>query len=399
MFSSSKKDAFLHYPQQQEHVRLLKRNHNHNNKRSTVVVGGVTLLLGLTAAVLVWSAVATLRLAAVAPKTPPQSGGGGISSNNDNSHSQVRTGQSSSTTGGRIGGGSITTTTTITIPPVRTAQDMDVVFRAYHQNDNEAHRVMATFWGTRSCQKKKRSIKTAAAAAAAVSECLLILPVDAATTSTSAADPPQQRLLWGSGLDEIALQTWKGRKGAIGVDANQDRSVMMLFDARQFGGPASLIALADGHGTAGHVFAEEVIKDLPLRLLQALEDANDRLDDDTTVRQVLKRTFLETDRMLIDEIDQEGGSTIVLVLHLGDKLYLASAGDSTAAVLEWSSSGAGGTKKAKVLQTAVRHKPMDPEERKRIEAAGGTVFQQFGDPSSRVVIPSSRGPMFDSALA
>ena len=186
------------------------------------------------------------------------------------------------------------------------------------------------------------------------------------------------------------MHRWKGRKELVGVSQNQDRSVMILFDGGKFG-PSSLALLADGHGDAGHGVAEQVIADLPIRLLQAVEKAPNQLE--ATIRGVIKKSFLETDAILAEEIDVDGGSTVVLVLYLGETLYIASAGDSTGSVAAWD-----GTSAANV-QFAVRHKPADPEEKERIEAAGGEVVQPFGDPSSRVIIPSAKGPMFDTALA
>ena len=86
---------------------------------------------------------------------------------------------------------------------------------------------------------------------------------------------------------------------------------------------------------------------------------------------------------------------MVMALYWDDTLYLASVGDSTGIVASWNAK----QQQATIVQSAVRHKPADPEERKRIEAAGGQVVQPMGDPSSRVVIPSPLGKFYDSALA
>lgn len=367
--TSTKKDALA----QQENVQL-KRKKKHQVGTSSTAVKPVSLILVSTAAIFLVSVIVTLRFFAV------------MSLEDDSSSLQKPTlnkvlRAANNNNNGNAAAAAI-------IPPVHTSDDMDVVFREYHKHPQLG--ATAVFAGTASCLAKAHSSPDD-------HSCQLILPMD--TADQTSASPPY-------GLDQnhhsiinIALRTWKGKKSVIGVDKNQDRSIMILFDSTTFG-KSSLLLLADGHGETGHVIAEEVIKDLPLRILKAVDEAAAPADE-ATIHQLLKTTILETDKMLLDEIDADGGATLVLILHMGDTLYLASAGDSTATVMEWKSNNKNNNNngEATELRTAVRHKPMDPAERTRIEAAGGQVIQNFGDPSSRVIVPSPKGRMFDMALA
>ena len=256
---------------------------------------------------------------------------------------------------------------------IKESADLHVLFRDYYRNPQQG--AAAVFSGTAACAQS--------------TYCRLYLPVDTADSKRSHSNP----------LPGIALQTWKGLKEITGTSVNQDRSVIVLTDKNFFAlGPSSLILLADGHGTTGHGVAEQVVADLPFRLFQALESSH--AIDEAAVHQILKRVFLETDQTVLnnmdsDNEDMDGGSTVVMALYWGQRLYLVSAGDSTGATALWNAS----QNKATVLQQAVRHKPADPLERQRIEAAGGQVVEPPGDPSSRVMIPSPRGFMFDTALA
>ena len=98
------------------------------------------------------------------------------------------------------------------------------------------------------------------------------------------------------------------------------------------------------------------------------------------------KDFLVTDEEA--KLTPGGGATGVVALRLGPSLYLAQAGDSFAFVVRWNNSGPlAGT--ATIVSEAVRHKPADPLERKRIEKAGGEVMMPPPGPggTSRVVIP------------
>jgi serine/threonine protein phosphatase PrpC len=255
---------------------------------------------------------------------------------------------------------------------VRESQDLDTL----DWTVSKSGRGPIKFAGSKTCRDRLST----------ESPCWLILPTD--TNSKTTNDAGVFADLRKSISKQVSLQTWTGEKGGFGAPINQDRSVMVLLDGERTA-PSFLLLLADGHGDGGEIVAEHVAKDLPFRLFRILEEIPD--NHEQTVRNVLEKCFLETDE-LANALDTDGGSTLVVVLQVGDFLYLASAGDSVAILAEWTGS------EASIISQAVRHKPADIDERSRIETAGGTVIQRLGD-SSRVIIPDARGPLYDMALA
>jgi Protein phosphatase 2C len=247
---------------------------------------------------------------------------------------------------------------------------------------------------------------------------------------------------------DSCLLTVKGQKFADQVNENQDRSLViqpLLLKNQPLATTDFLVLLADGHGNTGHHSAEQVARDLPFRILNSLEQElqqgsaspllRRRWDftatsidaADAKVISILKKDFLDTD---VETVKTPGGGTTgVIALRLGPSLYLAQAGDSFAFVVQWKKpSGAAGsalggrgvlqqlaaaadgtttktkttTTAATIVLEAVRHKPADPLERQRIEAAGGQVMMPpLGIPggTSRVVIPDPNGGMLAEALA
>jgi serine/threonine protein phosphatase PrpC len=178
------------------------------------------------------------------------------------------------------------------------------------------------------------------------------------------------------GSPHALIMTRKGQKGL--QSPNQDRSLLI-----ESGAPEStrfvLAAVFDGHGPRGHESSHQALLQLPFDLLQ-----QPQLEEESQVETILKESFLRADQ---SQSTPEAGTAAVLALQIGRRLYLASAGDSTALLVRYSP-----RQGVTILAEAVKHKPADPEERKRIEAAGGRVVTpQEG--SSRVVYPTALGDM------
>jgi len=168
---------------------------------------------------------------------------------------------------------------------------------------------------------------------------------------------------------------------------NQDRLLLMSpLSLESSSNNDLLILLADGHGERGHQSAEIVLLDLPFRILQNFLKM-------TPAPDLFKQTFLQTDQGTIQHVVNSGTTTIAVLVHDG-KVYLASAGDSTAFVARWNG------REATILAQAVKHKPAHPKERARIEANGGQVWLPPDEQgtSSRVIIRDERGNL-EMALA
>jgi serine/threonine protein phosphatase PrpC len=124
--------------------------------------------------------------------------------------------------------------------------------------------------------------------------------------------------------------------------------------------------------------------ELVLRSLQACTSTKESLETSITVNtiksiglhfphlenkdfhQAIQSGFLNLDEELKQDEEtkeQMSGTTAVTVLVKGNKLYCGNAGDSRAVI----------SQRGKAVPLSVDHKPNDPEEMKRIIAAGGWV--------------------------
>lgn len=184
-----------------------------------------------------------------------------------------------------------------------------------------------------------------------------------------------QSILRSSSEQSFHIVTQKGFKMGL---PNQDRCLLVESSSDQM----TLAALFDGHGENGHLVADRALRELPFRLL---ESSSDHLRN---VQQTIRESFLETDASPTIKEVMEGGTSAVIAWRIGTKVYLASTGDSTGMLVHYQ----GG--ESKVILEAIKHKPADPLERARIEAAGGTVLvPEDEDLTSRVVYTTRQGEM------
>lgn len=168
-----------------------------------------------------------------------------------------------------------------------------------------------------------------------------------------------------------------------GVKANQDRAFLMYpFSVREnhFSKNDLLMGLMDGHGPDGHVVSHYITLQLPQVLTQMLEKTQSPSD-------ALTQTFLNLEENLPPV--ESSGSTAIVMLRWNDTLYVANTGDSLAFVASFDG---GGT--VEIIYQTKPHKPHLPEERARIEKAGGQVMvPQSPEDSSRVIVFQERGGM------
>lgn len=150
------------------------------------------------------------------------------------------------------------------------------------------------------------------------------------------------------------------------------------------------MGLFDGHGFFGHDVSQYVSSEFVRRINQEWEDkdsslsskATDKLGSDK-VKEILKKIFLETN-LSMPSFMNASGSTGISVLKKGNSLYISNIGDSVGLVASYDKRNGS----LEILYTTKPHKPDDPSEQKRIEAAGGRVqpppLPQY---SARLMIP------------
>ncbi len=148
-----------------------------------------------------------------------------------------------------------------------------------------------------------------------------------------------------------AASARQGKKGIVGDrEFMQDRYKISESEGLSFFG------LYDGHG--GTKAADYVEEHLHENFSKAQGE---------TISERLKLAFLKTDKDFLDKSkfsDDFSGTTAVVAVSSGDKLWIANAGDSRAILVR------GGKK----FFTTKDHKPDVLEERKRIERKGSFVY-------------------------
>ena len=163
-----------------------------------------------------------------------------------------------------------------------------------------------------------------------------------------------------------------GPRGIVNAKINQDRGVVCW----PFHGSLNeaLLCVFDGHGPKGERASEFCMTKLP----RMLEEDHDALVADPAA--CLAKQIPALDRALLTDPEigrmaMNCGTTSNVLYLKGDQMWVASSGDSRAI----KATRVGG--KIVATDLSFDHKPDLPEERLRIEAAGGTVSP--GGPGGR----------------
>mmetsp|Transcript_11497 Transcript_11497/g.28314 ORF Transcript_11497/g.28314 Transcript_11497/m.28314 type:complete len:349 (-) Transcript_11497:149-1195(-) len=166
---------------------------------------------------------------------------------------------------------------------------------------------------------------------------------------------------------KCGVRTRKGKVPGNPNKVNQDRFIVKwglkgVQDVALFGA-------FDGHGPQGHVISQYVVDNLPKYL-----EAQENLVKDPTAA-ILEANKKLCARLTADkkETERYSGTTAVYGLKVGNKLYVANIGDSRCVVCTRV-----GLESFATVALSEDHKPEDPEEKRRILAAGGRVHPLKG---------------------
>lgn len=148
---------------------------------------------------------------------------------------------------------------------------------------------------------------------------------------------------------------------------NEDMHVLEHIYVDHLGGDVVMAGVFDGHG--GSQVARALASELGKFLSKEL-NAKLTSDRPSAVSNVLVQAIVQFDENLRDR-KLIAGSTLTMVLVTRNYIYSANVGDSRIVVF---------TPKGRLLLETKDHKPSDPDEKNRIEAAGGRVVDIFGVP-------------------
>ena len=214
---------------------------------------------------------------------------------------------------------------------------------------------------------------------------------------TKMQSPPANAL-----TNEYMVLTRRGYKGGdINEQVNQDRPFILHDqDSNNF-----IMGVFDGHGELGHSVAHFLLMDLIQYFYKRQQ--NDKND---------ARGWIDLFKMMNHKIPPrfswQSGSTASIIVRSSDELYIANTGDSMSFVVAYEkskvasavdASDASLSSSVKIVYKTRRDKAHLPEERKRIESAGGDIqLPQIvfgGTMSSRVHYPIPGGFYYSLAMS
>jgi serine/threonine protein phosphatase PrpC len=154
-----------------------------------------------------------------------------------------------------------------------------------------------------------------------------------------------------------------------------------------------LLGVFDGHAKLGERVSEYSVRELPQLLSSKLEKILSSTTTSTTsnqnqqksqIQNAINDTFIEIDKTA--PAHESGGCTASIVLQIHSQIYVANAGDSRSFIATYHKK----TKQTNIVYITREDKPDIPEERQRVENAGGEVYIPSPDrvlagASSRVV--------------
>lgn len=133
----------------------------------------------------------------------------------------------------------------------------------------------------------------------------------------------------------------------------------------KFGEDYSFFGVFDGH--AGPKVAQYCSQNLLKFIAEAYAKSTETSDEEERIKQSIHKGFLTLDEDVRNKLqDDRSGTTAIVCLITPDKLFFGNCGDSRGFLC----------RSDKVEFATVDHKPVNEQERLRIEKAGGTVMMQ-----------------------
>jgi serine/threonine protein phosphatase PrpC len=182
--------------------------------------------------------------------------------------------------------------------------------------------------------------------------------------------------------DAVTLTLIGYKGGQLTDQINQDRAVIVspYYITTESSSSSNaaiqqeriLMGVFDGHAPRGEQVSEFAATELPpllaAKLRNALEHCSSPEDIMKQTANMLSETFIELDQRV--PADPSGGCTATVVLRQGSKIYVANAGDSRSFIVAYRPS----TMRCEIVYMTREDKPNLPEEKARVEAAGGQVY-------------------------
>eukprot|EP00531_Pseudo-nitzschia_arenysensis_P010331 CAMPEP_0116142460 /NCGR_PEP_ID=MMETSP0329-20121206/14922_1 /TAXON_ID=697910 /ORGANISM="Pseudo-nitzschia arenysensis, Strain B593" /LENGTH=439 /DNA_ID=CAMNT_0003637701 /DNA_START=10 /DNA_END=1326 /DNA_ORIENTATION=+ len=218
-----------------------------------------------------------------------------------------------------------------------------------------------------------------------------------------------------AGDDSKTTMTLRGYKGGRVADQiNQDRALIVspfniIADPSKSQPVAQLLGVFDGHGRGGEKTSQYAVDHVPsllaAKLASVIDQENVESYSEAQVIEALKETFDEVDKN--DPSLGSAGCTATLVLRLGQKLFIANAGDSVSFVgVYFAGKSVSETESphenVQIMFQSREDKPDLPEERARIIAAGGYVNipkSSSGDVPRAYYIDANRKARYGLAMS
>ena len=179
-----------------------------------------------------------------------------------------------------------------------------------------------------------------------------------------------------------------GKNELGNTKTNQDSYIVLtrINNLKDF----NIFGVLDGHGPEGHLVSQFVSKYLQIEFQTnpSIEKSKDVETIYSTLShnnfEIIKEIFINGDNALRDqEIDsRSSGTTCVLVIHLGEHIICANAGDSRA-VLVFDEKNDEKLNFLRVFPLSIDSKPENPGEKERILKCGGNVekiLNKYGQP-------------------
>ena len=202
----------------------------------------------------------------------------------------------------------------------------------------------------------------------------------------------------------LTLIGYKG--GQIDEQINQDRAFVIspfyFYNSNNnnddnesatgnYNNSMKLLGVFDGHARLGEHVSEYSVRQLPhllsLKLESILSSSSSSLSSPTSIqeqkeqiKEAINDTFIEVDKTA--PAHESGGCTASIVLQIRNHVYIANAGDSRSFIVTYNRQ----TKTTSIAYITREDKPDIPEERQRVEQAGGVVYIP---PPDRVLLGAS----------